>query len=116
MEYAWLIINYNGQWDELAYGFYYYNGGSSKGMKVPKNLTYAELLERINSLVNVDLSSFEIKLKSVFQTSCRSPLVEINDDNDVEFLLCDDRVIPQVGITLVKRVDQSRRGADLHDV
>ncbi|KAL5852873.1 hypothetical protein ACOSQ3_007991 [Xanthoceras sorbifolium] len=113
MEYARLIINYNGQWDKSAYGFYNYNGGSSKGMRVPKNLTHAELLERIISLVNVDLSEFEIKLKSVFQTSYRSPLVEINDDSDVEFLLCEDRVIPQVGITVVKRVDQSRRGADV---
>ncbi|KAK2647166.1 hypothetical protein Ddye_022361 [Dipteronia dyeriana] len=116
MEYARLIINYNGQWDKSTYGFYNYKGGSSKGMRVPKNMTYAELLERIHSLVNVDLSKFKFKLKSVFQTSYRSPLVDIKDDKDVEFLLCEDRVIPQVGVTLVKNVDQSPRGADLHAV
>ncbi|KAK1591854.1 hypothetical protein Q3G72_014669 [Acer saccharum] len=59
---------------------------------------------------------FKFKLKSVFQTSYRSPLVDIKDDNDVEFLLCEDRVIPQVGVTRVKKVDQSPRGADVHDV
>ncbi|TXG72192.1 hypothetical protein EZV62_000771 [Acer yangbiense] len=54
--------------------------------------------------------------RKVFQTSYRSPLVDIKDDNNVKFLLCEDRVIPQVGVTLVKKVDQSPRGADVHDV
>ncbi|KAK0608419.1 hypothetical protein LWI29_030394 [Acer saccharum] len=51
-------------------------------------------------------------------TSYRSPLVDIKDDNDVKFLLCEDRIIPQVGVTLVKKVDQhlEARGADVHDV
>ena len=53
---------------------------------IPRSTTYAELVEKIAQVIDMDTSEFEITMKFKLKTSDRMPLVTIQTNNNVEFI------------------------------
>ncbi|KAK3189689.1 hypothetical protein Dsin_029250 [Dipteronia sinensis] len=98
-----ILISYNGRWNELPDGSQRYVGAINKGVYVRKNLTYEELLGVVKAIVKHDPNRYEIDIESISvgpDSTCRTMIA---DDDDVQFLLGEDKVIPKVCVTLVER-------------
>ncbi|KAK3219033.1 hypothetical protein Dsin_013003 [Dipteronia sinensis] len=103
-----ILISYNGRWNELPDGSQRYVGAINKGVYVRKNLTYEELLGVVKAIVKHDHNRYEIDIESISvgpDSTCRTMIA---DDDDVQFLLGEDKVIPKVCVTLVERRYEER--------
>ncbi|KAL5782150.1 hypothetical protein ACOSP7_007179 [Xanthoceras sorbifolium] len=99
-----LILNYNGQWDDLDY-----IGGSPVGTLVSKELTLTELVEFIYRKVKIDSTRYDIVISTVAYTQKNPRMLQIMSNDDVIFLLLDELHIPEVCIDIVKKVDNNVR-------
>ena len=103
MDHVRMLISYNGRWNELPDVSERYVGALNKGVYVRKNLTYEELLGVVKAIVKYDLNRYEIDIQSISvgpDSTCRTMIA---DDDDIQFLLGEDKVILKVCVTLVER-------------
>ena len=66
-------------------------------------MTYEELLGVVKAIVKHDPNRYEIDIQSISvgpDSTCRTMIA---DDDDVQFLLGEEKVIPKVCVTLVER-------------
>ncbi|KAI9185867.1 hypothetical protein LWI28_011418 [Acer negundo] len=64
-------------------------------MYVSKDMTYEELVAIVHTIVNYDVNKFNVDLSSISivpSSTCRTFII---NDNDVQFMLGEDRFIPQ---------------------
>ena len=77
-------ILFNGEWIEQN-DKYEFKGSKAKGIMIPRSTTYAELVEKIAEVIDIDISEFEITMKFKLKTSDPMPPVTIQTNDDVEF-------------------------------
>ena len=78
-----------------------------------KNMTYEELVAIVHTIVKYDVNKFNVDLSSILiipSTTCRT---FIRNDDDVQFMLGEDRVIPQVCVSLTERTAGDVVGNDI---
>ena len=83
-----IIVFYDGEW-KIADGVQSYVPNSSRGLIVPRNITYAELVDSIYCLIKVDKFRHDLVLKvkyNVPDIQIYPPSV-ISEDSDVTFYL-----------------------------
>ena len=98
-----IVISYSGRWEQLPDGSQRFVGSDNWGMYVSRNMTYEELVAIVHTIVKYDVNKFNVDLSSipiVPSTTCRT---FIRNDDDVQFMLGEDRVIPQVCVSLTER-------------
>ena len=98
-----IVISYNGRWEQLPDGSKRLVGSNNQGIYVSKNMTYEELVAIVHNIVKYDVNKFNVDLSSISivpGTTCRT---FIRNDDDVQFMLGEDRVIPQVCVSVTER-------------
>ncbi|KAI9192247.1 hypothetical protein LWI28_019996 [Acer negundo] len=108
-----IVISYNGRWEHLPDESQRFVGSDNQGMYVSKDMTYEELVAIVHTIVNYDVNKFNIDLSSisiVLGSTCRT---FIRNDNDVQFMLGEDRVIPQVCVSVTERTAGNVIGNDI---
>ncbi|KAK2658094.1 hypothetical protein Ddye_011146 [Dipteronia dyeriana] len=78
-----LLISYGGQWFGQNY-----EGGDSEMVFVPPDLTYHGLMNRIEDIVRIDSSTFNIELRVVMTTSGRRAIPRIKNDEMWHLPVC----------------------------
>ena len=78
-------ILFNGEWIEQN-DEYKFKGSKAKGIMIPRSTTYAELVEKIAQVIDINTSEFEITMKFNLKTYDRMPLITIQTNDDVEFI------------------------------
>ena len=66
---------------------YKFKGSKVTEIMILRSTTYAELVETIAQVINIDTSEFKITMKFKLKTSSPIPPVTIQTNNDVEFFL-----------------------------
>ena len=67
-------ILFNGEWIEQN-DEYKFKGFKAKGIMIPQSTTYAELVEKITQVIDIDTSEFEITMKFKLKISnCMPPI------------------------------------------
>ncbi|KAK3220198.1 hypothetical protein Dsin_014168 [Dipteronia sinensis] len=77
------------------------------------NMTYEELVSIMHTVVKYDVNKHSVDLQSISiipGTACRMLL---RNDDDVQFMLGEDREIPQVCVSLTERATQDVIGNDI---
>ena len=77
-------ILFNGEWIEQN-DEYKFKDSKAKDIMIPRSTTYAELVEKIAEVIDIDTSEFEITMKFKLKTSDPMPPVAIQTNDDVEF-------------------------------
>ena len=75
---------FNGEWIEQN-DEYKFKGSKAKGIIISRSTTYAELVEKITEVIDIDTVEFKITMKFKLKTSDRMPPVTIQINDDVEF-------------------------------
>ena len=78
------FILFHGEWIEQN-DEYKFKGSKAKGIMIPRSTTYAELVEKIAQVIDIDTSEFKITMKFMLKTFDRMPPVTIQTNDDVEF-------------------------------
>lgn len=82
------MVSYDGEWVKSPEtGTFRFDGSKAKGISVPKNITYGELLDRIYCLLNLDRNEFWISMKFLYASSVPVAPAEIVNDDDVNFFI-----------------------------
>ncbi|KAK2646767.1 hypothetical protein Ddye_021962 [Dipteronia dyeriana] len=108
-----IVISYNGRWEQLPDGNQRYLGSDNQGLYVSKNLSYDELVSNVQTIVKFDENKYSADLysKSIGPgTTCRT---FIRNNDDVQFMLGENRVIPQVCVSLIERPAGGGIGEDI---
>jgi hypothetical protein len=100
-----IVISYNGRWEQLPDGSQRFIGSDNRGMYVSKNMTYDELVAIVHTIVNYDVNRFNVDLSSISIVPGSTCRTLIRNDDDVQFMLGEDRVIPQVCVSLTERTN-----------
>ncbi|KAK0599158.1 hypothetical protein LWI29_002843 [Acer saccharum] len=108
-----IVISYNGRWEQLLDGSQRFVGSDNRGMYVSKNLTYDELVSIVHTIVNYDVSKYNVDLSSISMVPGSTCRTFISNDDDVQFMLGEDRVIPQVCVSLIERTAGDVLGNDI---
>ncbi|KAK0581800.1 hypothetical protein LWI29_018167 [Acer saccharum] len=65
-------------------------------MYMSKNMTYEGLVAIVHTIVMYDVNKFNVDLSSISIVPSSTCRTFIRNDNDIQFMLGEDRVIPQV--------------------
>lgn len=96
-----VVVKFNGEWEKQDLQ-YIYNGGNSKGIVVPHDISHANLMDKIYEVTNIDRVRHEIKLKFTYNLVGASELLQIDGDNDLSFFfdLNIDRGMPGTALCI----------------
>ncbi|KAK0573057.1 hypothetical protein LWI29_002395 [Acer saccharum] len=108
-----IVISYNGRWEQLPDGSQRFVGSDNRGMYVSKNMTYEELVAIVQTIVNYDVNKYNVDLLSISIVPGSTCRTFIRNDDDVQFMLGEDRVIPQVCVSLTERTAGDMVGNDI---
>src|SRR5579862_3082606 len=108
-----IVISYNGRWDQLPDGSQRFVGSENRGMYVSNNMTYEELVTIVQTIVNYDVNKYNVELSSISLVPGSTCRTLIRNDDDVQFMLGEDRVIPQVCVSLTERTSGDVGGNDI---
>ncbi|KAK3193068.1 hypothetical protein Dsin_024378 [Dipteronia sinensis] len=109
-----MLISYNERWEELPHGSQRYVGAVNKEILVQKNLTYEELLRVFQSIVKLDQNKYVIEIQSIAVVPGSTWPTVISDDDDVQFILQEDKAIPQEHQTFEEPIhEEPTRGSAL---
>ncbi|KAK0598680.1 hypothetical protein LWI29_036963 [Acer saccharum] len=97
-----LIISHGGSWVGN-----YYDGGETEWALVPRGLTHNALVKAVQDVVNVDVARFNIELWSLVNTNSRLARPKIKNDRDVTCLMREDKVVPEVYVTVCEKAAAS---------
>ncbi|KAI5312601.1 hypothetical protein L3X38_041774 [Prunus dulcis] len=87
METIVILVCYNGKW-VTSKKMCKYEGSDSKGLIVPRTITFAELLDRVRQIGNTNCREDNVCLKfSVLVASNEWKHIKIEDDDDVKFFM-----------------------------
>ncbi|KAI9177565.1 hypothetical protein LWI28_016719 [Acer negundo] len=108
-----IVISYNGRWEQLPDGSQRFVGSDNQGMYVSKNMTYKELVAIVHTIVKYDVNKFNVDLASISIVPGSICRTFIRNNDDVQFMLGEDRVIPQVCVSLTQRTPGDVIGNDI---
>ena len=108
-----IVISYNGRWDQLPDGSQRFVGSDNRGMYVSNNMSYEELVTIVQTIVNYDVNKYNVELSSISLVPGSTCRTLIRNDDDVQFMLGEDRVIPQVCVSLTERTSGDVGGNDI---
>ncbi|KAI9156705.1 hypothetical protein LWI28_010860 [Acer negundo] len=108
-----IVISYNGRWEQFPDESQRFIGSDNRGMYVSKNMTYEELLAIVHTIVKYDENKFTVDLSSVSIVPGSTCRTFIRNDDDVQFILGEDRVIPQVCVSVTERTVGDMIGNDI---
>ncbi|TXG48698.1 hypothetical protein EZV62_024573 [Acer yangbiense] len=108
MEEVRVLVAYGGTWETNSEGFYRFSGGKTKGIMVPLNSTYIDLVDRVYRVTELDRhDEFQITLQTVYRAKNPTKPVNILNDDDVAFFLCETNALPiQQRTTLAITISQ----------
>ena len=109
-----IVISYNGRWEQLHDRSQRFVGSDNQGMYVSRNMTYEELVAIVHTIVKYDVNKFNVDLASISIVPGSTCRTFIRNDDDVQFMLGEDRVIPQVCVSLTERTARDLIGNDIH--
>ena len=89
-----IVISYNGRWEQFPDGSQRFIGSDNRGMYVSKNMTYEELVAIVHTIVNYDVNKYNVDLSSISIVPGSTCRTFIRNDDDVQFMLGEYRVIP----------------------
>ncbi|KAK2656096.1 hypothetical protein Ddye_009148 [Dipteronia dyeriana] len=98
-----LVISYNGQWEQLPDGSQRFLGSDNQGMYVSRNMTYEELVSIVQTVAKYDVNKYIADLQSISIIPGTTCHIFIRNEDDILFILGEDRVIPQVCVSLIER-------------
>ena len=81
-----VLILFNGEWIEQN-DEYKFKSSKGKGIMISRSTTYAELVERITQVIDINTLDFEITRKFKLKTSDPMPQITIQINDDVQFFL-----------------------------
>ena len=113
MDRVTIVISYNGRWEQLPDGSQRFIGSDNRGMYVSKNMTYDELVAIVHTIVNYDVNRFNVDLSSISIVPGSTCRTLIRNDDDVQFMLGEDRVIPQVCVSVTEMTAGDVIGNDI---
>ncbi|KAK0608087.1 hypothetical protein LWI29_025360 [Acer saccharum] len=108
-----IVISYNGRCEQLPDRSQRFVGSDNRGMYVLKNMTYEELVAIEHTIVNYDVNKYNVDLSSISIVPGSTCRTFIMNDDDVQFMLWEDRVIPQVCVSLTERTVANVVGNDI---
>ena len=82
-------------------------------MYVSRNMTYEELVAIVHTIVKYDVNKFNVDLASISIVPSSTCHTFIRNDDDVQFILEEDRVIPQVCVNLTEKTAGDVIGNDI---
>ncbi|KAK4837990.1 hypothetical protein QYF36_010180 [Acer negundo] len=107
MEAVRVLVTYGGTWETNSEGFYRFSWGKTKGIMVPPNSTYINLVDRVYRVAELDRHEFQITLQTVCRAENPTEPVNILNDDDVAFFLCETNALPiQQRTTLAITISQ----------
>ncbi|CAL2265845.1 unnamed protein product [Prunus armeniaca] len=116
METIIILVCYNRKW-VTSKKKYKYEGGDSKGLIVPRTITFAELLDCVDQIGNTNSREDKVYLKfSVLVASNEWKHIKIEDDDDVKFFMkynCE--VTPSKLAPLLVSIEDNRLTNDVVD-
>ncbi|CAL8119700.1 unnamed protein product [Prunus armeniaca] len=86
METIVILVCYNGKW-VTSKKMCKYEGGDSKGLIVPRTITFAELLDRMHHIGNINMEDKVCLKFSVLMASNEWKHIKIEDDDDMKFFM-----------------------------
>ncbi|KAK3225338.1 hypothetical protein Dsin_005200 [Dipteronia sinensis] len=98
-----IVISYNGRWEQLPDGSQRFVGSDNQGMYVSKNMSYEELVSIVHTVVKYDVNKYNIDLQSISIVPGATCRTFVRNEDDVQFMLGEDRAIPQVCVSLIER-------------
>ncbi|KAK3198470.1 hypothetical protein Dsin_021885 [Dipteronia sinensis] len=99
---------------QLPDGSQRFVGSDNQGMYVSKNMSYEELVSIVHTIVNYDVNKYNVDLQSISIVPSATCRTSVRNDNDVQFMLGEDRVIPQVCVSLIERATGDVIRNDIH--
>ena len=78
-----------------------------------KNMTYEKLVVIVHTIVNYDVNKYNVDLSSISIVPGSMCRTFIMNDDDVQFMLGEDRVILQVCVSLTERTAANVVGNDI---
>ena len=78
-----------------------------------RNMTYEELVAIVHTIVNYDVNKFNVDLASISIVPGSTCRTFIRYDDDVQFMPGEDRVIPQVCVSLTEMTARDVIGNDI---
>ncbi|KAK1571076.1 hypothetical protein Q3G72_011620 [Acer saccharum] len=100
MEAVRVLVTYGGSWETNSEGFYRFSRGKTKGIMVPLNSNYIDLVDR-----------------TVYRAENPTEPVNILNDDDVAFFLCETNALPiQQRTTLAITISQISTDAPITQV
>ncbi|KAK4840612.1 hypothetical protein QYF36_013744 [Acer negundo] len=91
-----IVISYNGRWEQLPDGSQRFVGSDNQEMYMSKNMTYEELMAIVHTIMKYDVNKFNVNLTSISIVPGSTCRTFIRNNDDVQFMLGEDQVIPQV--------------------
>ena len=113
MNWVRIVISYDGRWKQLPDGSQRFVGSNNRGMYVSRNMTYKELVVIVHTIVKYDVNKFDVDLSSISIVPGSTCRTFITNDDDVQFMLREERVIPQVCVSLTERTVGDVIGNDI---
>ena len=78
-----------------------------------KNMTYEELVAIVHIIVKYDVNKFNVELSLISIVPGTTCHTFIRNNDDVQFILGEDRVIPQVCVSVTERTVGNVIGNDI---
>ncbi|KAK3198741.1 hypothetical protein Dsin_022156, partial [Dipteronia sinensis] len=89
-------------------------GSDNQGIYVSKNMSYEKLMSIVHTVVKYDVNKYNVNLQSISIVPGPTCRTFVRIDNDVQFMLGKDRVIPQVFVSLIERATGDVIQNDIH--
>ncbi|KAF3431996.1 hypothetical protein FNV43_RR26733 [Rhamnella rubrinervis] len=74
-----IVVFYDGTWFKGDDGRFQFKDYQSKVIEIPRNCTYAQLIDEVYKIVKVDREKYNVKMKYQY--------IEINSDQDVKIFI-----------------------------
>ncbi|KAK3221585.1 hypothetical protein Dsin_008610 [Dipteronia sinensis] len=94
-----LVIHHGGSWAANCY-----EGGMTKWVHVPIGLTYDDLVKLVQDVAKVDAHRSTLELCSLTFTTTGTARLRIENDKDVSCMMDEDKLLPEVYVTVSKKV------------
>ncbi|XP_062011251.1 uncharacterized protein LOC133727860 isoform X2 [Rosa rugosa] len=82
-----VLVNHDGEWVNSTYV-----GGKTKGIIIPEDITYQELVDRVCGVVGVDPNEYKLIMKTAYKSNLPTQPVEIIDDEGLAFFIHDENL------------------------
>ncbi|KAK3229262.1 hypothetical protein Dsin_001143 [Dipteronia sinensis] len=94
-----LVIYHGGTWVGNCY-----DGCMTKWVHIPRGLSYDALVKLVQDVAKVDAATYNLELCSLTYTNSGTTRPRIENDNDVSYIMDEDKLLPEVFVTVSAKV------------